>query len=150
MLPLLSGRLSFLERECVCRTGTRATKEMSVFAPAKQGQAHLRPHHGAASGPAAPGSASGTWPGSGAAYARLDMTTPTRRFHLPSAARRSQARIDPDRARKLTEAGAVVIDVRRREDASVSPPGALRITPDLIPEHLETLRSEVAIILACT
>jgi rhodanese-related sulfurtransferase len=78
------------------------------------------------------------------------MTAPTRRFHLRSAARRSQARIDPDRARELTEAGAVVIDVRRREDASVSPPGALRIAPDLIPEHLETLRSEVAIVLACT
>ena len=78
------------------------------------------------------------------------MAAPTRRFHLPSAARRSPARIDRERARELRAAGAVVIDVRRREDASASPPGALRISPDLIPRHVETMRREVAIVLACT
>lgn len=78
------------------------------------------------------------------------MGAPTRRFHIPSAARASPARIDPDRARELVADGAVVIDVRRREDAAPSPEGALRISPDTIPERAETLRKETAIVLACT
>ena len=78
------------------------------------------------------------------------MSVPTRRFHLPSAARSSPARIEPNQARELVAAGAVVIDVRRREDASASPPGAQRVSPDSIPRHAETLRREVAIVLACT
>lgn len=78
------------------------------------------------------------------------MGSPSRRFHLPSAARRSPARIDPDRALELTAAGAVVIDVRRREDTTASPEGALRISPDRIPQRSESMRKEVAIVLACT
>lgn len=78
------------------------------------------------------------------------MSVPTRRFHLPSAARRSPARIEPAHARDLAARGAVVIDVRRREDASASPPGAARVSPEAIPRHAETLRREVAIVLACT
>jgi rhodanese-related sulfurtransferase len=78
------------------------------------------------------------------------MSVPTRRFHLPSAARPSPARIDPHQARELVAAGAIVIDVRRREDASASPPGALRVSPDAIPRRVETLQREVAIVLACT
>lgn len=78
------------------------------------------------------------------------MRDPTRRFHLPSAARPSPARIDLDRALELSAAGAVVIDVRRRDDAAPSPEGALRISPDMIPERAETMRKEIAIVLACT
>jgi rhodanese-related sulfurtransferase len=78
------------------------------------------------------------------------MHVPTRRFHPPSALRRSPARIDPERARELTTAGAVLIDVRRRDDPSESPPGALRISPDKIPEHLDLLQRELPIVLACT
>ncbi|MDQ3871550.1 MAG: hypothetical protein M3301_08060 [Chloroflexota bacterium] len=78
------------------------------------------------------------------------MGAPTRRFHLPSAARRSPARIDPEQARELAAAGAVVVDVRRRDDAAASPPGARRIAPDMIPRWIEGMRREVAIVLACT
>ncbi|MBA2440014.1 MAG: hypothetical protein H0V50_04995 [Thermoleophilaceae bacterium] len=78
------------------------------------------------------------------------MGAPTRRFHLPSAARRSPARIDAARALELTGAGAVVIDVRRHDDPSASPEGALRISPDGIPERAGTMRKEVPIVLACT
>jgi hypothetical protein len=78
------------------------------------------------------------------------VTAPTRRFHLPSAARPSPARIDAERALELRAAGAVVIDVRRREDTAPSPDGALRISPDMIPGHSESMRKEVAIVLACT
>ena len=78
------------------------------------------------------------------------MRTPSRRFHLPSAARHSPARIEPDRALELRAQGAVLIDVRRREDASLSPEGALQISPDMIPERAGTMRKDVAIVLACT
>jgi hypothetical protein len=80
----------------------------------------------------------------------LGMGAPTRRFHLPSAARRSPARIDSDRARELCAEGALVIDVRRRDDPVASPAGALRVAPDMIPQRVETMRREVAIVLACT
>ena len=43
-----------------------------------------------------------------------------------------------------------MIDVRRRDDPTASPPGALRIAPDMIPQQIEGLRREVAIVLACT
>lgn len=78
------------------------------------------------------------------------MGTPTRRFHLPSAARSSPARIDASRALELRAAGALVIDVRRREDTAPSPAGALRISPDMIPGRAETMEKEIAIVLACT
>jgi hypothetical protein len=78
------------------------------------------------------------------------MRAPTRRFHLPSAARPSPARIDAHAALELQDTGAVVIDVRRRDDPSPSPEGALRVSPDMIPEQAGTMRKEVAIVLACT
>ena len=78
------------------------------------------------------------------------MGAPTRRFHLLSAVRQSPARIDAERARELCAAGAVVIDVRRRDDASPSPRGALRIAPDMVPRHAEGMQREVAVVLACT
>jgi hypothetical protein len=78
------------------------------------------------------------------------MRAPSRRFHLPSAARHSPARIEPERALELRAQGALLIDVRRREDDSLSPEGALQIAPDMIPERAETMRKEIAIVLACT
>jgi rhodanese-related sulfurtransferase len=81
---------------------------------------------------------------------RRGVSAPTRRFHLPSAARPSPARIDAERALELKAEGAVVIDVRRREDTAASPDGAVRISPDMIPRHTESMRKEVAIVLACT
>jgi rhodanese-related sulfurtransferase len=78
------------------------------------------------------------------------MGRPTRRFHVPSAVRPSPARIDPERARELTADGAVLIDVRRHDDRSASPPGALRISPDMMPRYSAEMRREVAIVLACT
>jgi rhodanese-related sulfurtransferase len=79
----------------------------------------------------------------------MGVREPTRRFHLPSAARSSLARIEADRARELAAEGAVLIDVRRGEDPAPSPEGALRIAPDMIPRRAETLGRETAIVLAC-
>ena len=78
------------------------------------------------------------------------MSNPTRRFHLPSAVRPSPARIEPGHARELTAGGAVLIDVRRREDPGESPAGALRISPDAVPQHVDALREAPAVVLACT
>ena len=78
------------------------------------------------------------------------MGVPTRRFHIPSALGHSPARIEPQQARELHAGGAVMIDVRRRDDPTASPPGALRIAPDMIPQQIEGLRREVPIVLACT
>jgi rhodanese-related sulfurtransferase len=78
------------------------------------------------------------------------MAAPTRRFHVPSALRPSRLRIGPDVARDLVAGGALLIDVRRQDDDRGSPPGALRIAPDAIPELLQGFRREVPIILACT
>lgn len=44
----------------------------------------------------------------------------------------------------------MVIDVRRRDDTSASPQGALRVSPDMIPERSGTLEKDIAIVLACT
>jgi rhodanese-related sulfurtransferase len=78
------------------------------------------------------------------------VSRPTRRFHIPSAARPSPARIEVDEARELTAAGALLVDVRREEDPSAELPGAVRIAPDEMPERVAGLRREVAIVLACT
>ena len=51
---------------------------------------------------------------------------------------------------ELSAAGAVVIDVRRHDDPTASPAGALRISPDMIPRYSERMGQEVAIVLACT
>jgi rhodanese-related sulfurtransferase len=78
------------------------------------------------------------------------MSTPTRRFHLPSAVRRMPVRIEPDEARRLAVEGATVIDVRRRDEDRAEIPGALRISPDEIPAHLADLPRDRPIVLGCT
>jgi rhodanese-related sulfurtransferase len=74
---------------------------------------------------------------------------PTRRFHLPSAVRGSAARIDAARARELVANGALLVDVRRRDDPAVTLEGALRIAPDEIPRRLNEFSHNTPIVLAC-
>jgi rhodanese-related sulfurtransferase len=78
------------------------------------------------------------------------MAQLTRRFHLPSAVRPSPARISPDAAHALISDGALLIDVRRHDDDTARLEGALRITPDAIPEWIAELKRDVPIVLACT
>jgi hypothetical protein len=74
----------------------------------------------------------------------------TRRFHLPSAVRPSSVRIAPGAARALVTDGATLVDVRRQDDHTAKLDGALRITPDAIPEWIAEFRRDVPIVLACT
>jgi rhodanese-related sulfurtransferase len=74
----------------------------------------------------------------------------TRRFHVPSALRRSTLRIDDGRAHALIERGALLVDVRRQDDPSAALPGALRVAPDEVPGRVPEFPREVAIVLACT
>ena len=62
------------------------------------------------------------------------MSAPTRRYHVPSAIRRSSLRIDADEARELISQGALLVDVRRHEDEELRLDGAVRIPPDEIPD----------------
>ena len=78
------------------------------------------------------------------------MSTPTRRFHIPSAVRSSPVRIEPDAARERVAAGALLIDVRRQDDPGGAPEVALRVPPDEFPERLSGFRRDVPIVLACT
>jgi len=74
----------------------------------------------------------------------------TRRYHVPSALRRSPLRLEPDEARELVDAGALLIDVRRRDDDVAPLEGALRIPPDEIPGRLGAVPRDTPIVLACT
>ena len=74
----------------------------------------------------------------------------TRRFHIPSAVRRSSLRIDAQRAHGLVDQRALLIDVRRQDDHSAALPGAIRVAPDEMPGRVPEFRREVAIVLACT
>jgi hypothetical protein len=74
---------------------------------------------------------------------------PTRRFHVPSAVRGSPARIDPATARDLVVGGAALVDVRRHDDPAMSLDGALRISPEEIPDRLDELSRDSPIVLAC-
>ena len=74
----------------------------------------------------------------------------TRRFHLPSAVRPSDARIDPEAARELVRSGATLIDVRRHDDRGTALDRAERLTPDLVPGRLPRFPRDVPIVLACT
>ena len=78
------------------------------------------------------------------------MAQPTRRFHLPSAVRPSSVRIAPDAARARIADGATLVDVRRQDDHTAKLEGALRITPDAIPEWIAEFKRDVPIVLACT
>jgi rhodanese-related sulfurtransferase len=74
---------------------------------------------------------------------------PTRRFHVPSAVRGSAARIDAATARELVANGALLVDVRRKDDPAVMLEGALRIPPDAIPWRLDEFSRDTPIVLAC-
>jgi rhodanese-related sulfurtransferase len=74
---------------------------------------------------------------------------PTRRFHLPSAVRGSPTRIDPATARKLVANGALLVDVRRKDDPAVTLEGARRILPDEMPQRLDEFSRDTPIVLAC-
>ena len=78
------------------------------------------------------------------------MSRPTRRYHLPSALRSSSLRIDAADAESLIAAGALLVDVRRKDDPTRAIDGATRVPPDEIPDFLETLPPGVAVVLACT
>ena len=78
------------------------------------------------------------------------MSTPTRRYHIPSAIRRSSRRIDPEEARELIAEGALLIDVRRNDVVDVPLEGAVQIPPDEIPARLDELPRHRPIVLVCT
>jgi rhodanese-related sulfurtransferase len=78
------------------------------------------------------------------------MSTPTRRFHVPSAVRRSSLRLDADEARELIAEGALLADVRRHEVQELRLDGAVRIPPDEMPARLSELPGDRPIILVCT
>ena len=74
----------------------------------------------------------------------------TRRYHVPSALRLSPTRVHADHARRLLDAGATLVDVRRRDDPALTLPGSIRIPPDEIPARLAELPRDTPIVLACT
>jgi rhodanese-related sulfurtransferase len=78
------------------------------------------------------------------------VSTPTRRYHVPSAIRRSSLRIEPDEARELVAEGALLVDVRRHEDQELRLDGAVRIPPDEMPARLPELSRARPIVLVCT
>jgi rhodanese-related sulfurtransferase len=78
------------------------------------------------------------------------MSAPTRRYHVPSALRRSSLRIDADEARELIAQGALLVDVRRHEEQELRLDGAVRIPPDEIPEKLGELSHDRPVLLVCT
>jgi rhodanese-related sulfurtransferase len=78
------------------------------------------------------------------------VSTPTRRYHIPSAIRRSSRRIDAQEARELIAAGALLIDVRRNDVVDVRLEGAAQISPDEIPSRLDELPRDRPIVLVCT
>jgi rhodanese-related sulfurtransferase len=78
------------------------------------------------------------------------VSAPTRRYHVPSAIRRSSLRIDADEARELIAQGALLVDVRRHEDEVLRLDGGVRIPPDEIPDKLDELPRDRPILLVCT
>jgi rhodanese-related sulfurtransferase len=78
------------------------------------------------------------------------VSAPTRRYHVPSAIRRSSLRIDADEARELIAQGALLVDVRRHEDQELRLDGTVRIPPDEIPDKLDELPRDLPILLVCT
>jgi rhodanese-related sulfurtransferase len=78
------------------------------------------------------------------------MAQPTRRYHVWSALRSSSLRLEVHAAHELVAGGALLIDVRRHEDASARIEGARRIPPDEIPSVIAELPRGTPIVLACT
>ena len=79
----------------------------------------------------------------------IESRAPTRHFHVPSAIRSSSARIDSAAARELISNGAVLVDVRRRDEPAITLEGALRVPPDEIPQRLGEFSRDTPIVLAC-
>jgi hypothetical protein len=75
-----------------------------------------------------------------------------RTLRRPSLRRlhRSPVRIDPAAARALVAGGALLIDVRRRDDRRMPLEGALRIEPDMMPERIAGFDRALPVVLACT
>ncbi len=74
---------------------------------------------------------------------------PSRRFHVLSAVRGSAARIDAATARELVANGALLVDVRRKDDPALTLESALRIPPDEISQRLDEFSRFTPIVLAC-
>jgi rhodanese-related sulfurtransferase len=68
---------------------------------------------------------------------------------VPSAIRGSPARIDAAAARDLIANGALLVDVRMKDDPAVTVDGALRIPPDEIPQRLAAFSRDTPIVLGC-
>ena len=94
------------------------------------------------------GSAPEQDPGLHPAYAR--PVALTRHWHLRSALRPSELRVEAGQARALVAAGATLVDVRRQEDPSPMLRDAIRVPPDEIPGWIGGVRADTAIVLACT
>jgi rhodanese-related sulfurtransferase len=75
---------------------------------------------------------------------------PSLRFRAAYAARSTPFRIESDRARELTAGGALLVDVRRDDDPAAGMPGAVRVSPDELPERLPSFPRDVPIVLACS
>jgi hypothetical protein len=73
----------------------------------------------------------------------------TRRYHLPSALRRTPVRIEANRARELVDGGGLLVDVRRHDDDENALHDGVRILPDMIPSRLESFPRDAPIVLAC-
>jgi len=78
------------------------------------------------------------------------MTTPTRRFHIPSALRRSALRLDAETVQRLLADGALLVDVRRQDDPAAPLPDSVRVAPDEVPGRLAEFPRDMPIVLACT
>jgi rhodanese-related sulfurtransferase len=78
------------------------------------------------------------------------VSAPTRRFHIPSALRRSSFRIDIPTVQRLLAGGAVLVDVRRQDDPTEPLPRSIRIAPDEVPGRIPEFPRDVPIVLSCT
>jgi rhodanese-related sulfurtransferase len=78
------------------------------------------------------------------------VSSPTRRFHVPSALRRSSYRVDVATTQALLADGALLVDVRREDDPAEALEGSVRIAPDEVPGRLPEFPRDVPIVLACT
>jgi rhodanese-related sulfurtransferase len=77
------------------------------------------------------------------------VKAPSLRFRLAYAARPAPFRIDSGEVAALTDAGALLVDVRRDDDPAVGVPGAVRVPPDELPGRLSSFPRDVPIVLAC-
>jgi rhodanese-related sulfurtransferase len=78
------------------------------------------------------------------------VSSPSRRFHIPSALRRSSYRLDVAMTQALLAEGALLVDVRREDDPAEALEGSVRIAPDEVPGRLPEFPRDVPIVLACT